>query len=141
MTSPTGSPRRVLVVLDRDYGEQLRAVRPGVPVWIELSPINEPVVQALWNERPEHNHLTGITGLPFQPDLRAEDRLVSELDTIDLHHGAYSTGAPYTELEVIGCALSNRIRSALEDLGFDEFNEQDHSFLARRTPEKAAVRR
>jgi hypothetical protein len=141
MTSPAGSPCRLLIVLDREYGERLRAVWPGTPVWIELSPINEPVVRELWNENLEPNHLTGITGLKFQPATSTEDRFVAELGTIDLHHGVYSTNAPYTELEVIGCMLSNRVQSALADIGFTEFQEQGRSFLARRTPEQAAVRR
>jgi hypothetical protein len=141
MAVSVSSPQRVTVILDCEFGERLRALQPGMPIWIELSPTNEPTVRALWKGHPEPNHLLGITGLKFQPGISAEDRLLGELDMIELHHGPYSTNEPYTELEVIGCALRPSIRAALAELGFDHFEEQEQRFLARRTPEQAAVRR
>ena len=141
MTTPAGSTSRVLVILDPEYGERLQPAWEGQPIWVELSPINEPVVRELWRGVPAPNHLTGITGLTFDPSLSAEDRLLAKLYTIDLHHGPYSTTRPYTELEVIGCPLSDRIRTALSELGFTNFEEKNHGFLADRTPEEAAITR
>ena len=90
---------------------------------------------------PAPNHLTEITGLTFDPSLSAKEQLLAELDTIDLHHGPSSTKRPYTELEVIGCPLSDRIRTALSELGFTNFEEKNHGTLADRTPEEAAITR
>ncbi len=132
---------RLLVVLDHEYGPRLRDAWPGRPIWIELSPTNEPVVRELWQEVREPTHLTGITGLKFEPASSGEQRFLAELDTIDLHHGAYSTSTPYTELEVVGCLLSNQIRTALAELGFTEFEERERGFLACRTQEEASIRR
>ena len=65
----TGS---VLVVLDPNYGERLRQMWPGRPVWIAMSPINEPTVRSLWASHPDGDHLSGITGFRFDTDaLRA----------------------------------------------------------------------
>jgi hypothetical protein len=139
MVTSGSLPRRVTVILDREFGERLRL--SGSPIWIELSPTNEPIVRELWKEQPEPNHLLGVTGLPFQPEVCAEDRLLSELDTIDLHHGPYSTPEPYTELVVIGCTMRPDIRAALANVGFDCFEEDQHGFRARRTPEQAAIMR
>lgn len=133
-----GVSTRVLVVLDHEYGDELRAVWSGQPVWIELSPVNEPIIRSFWEENPDQTSLTGITGMNFEPDMTSEERLVSNLDKIDLHHGPYSTSTPYTEIKVIGCPLTRRIRAALEELGFTEFEEQDISFVAHRTPVRAA---
>jgi hypothetical protein len=77
--------------------------------------------------------------LPFEPAASGEARFLAELDTIDEHHGGYSTATPYTELEVIGCRLSDPIRRALAELRFSEFADHDGGFLARRTPEDAAL--
>lgn len=77
----------------------------------------------------------------FKPEINAEERFLAELDTIDLHHGAYSTHTPYTELEVLGCMLNNQIRAALAELGFDNVEDKAHGFVARRTHEEAAIRR
>lgn len=138
---PASAPSSVLVILEAEYGERLRTVWPGQPVWIELSPINEPVVREIWKTKPTPSHLAGITGMKFQPSASPEERLLAELGTIDLHHGAYSSNAPYTELKVLGCPLTDRIRVGLAALGFAEFEEQGISFVARRTPEQAAIKR
>ncbi|MDQ7248741.1 hypothetical protein [Dongia sedimenti] len=141
MAAPRSSPRRLIIILDPEFGERLRAMQPGIPIWIELSPTNEPTVRALWVEHPEPSHLLGITGLKFEPSVRAEERLLGNMDMIELHHGPHSASEPYTELEVIGCDLSPSIRMALGDLGFDRFEELEQGFLARRAPEQAAIRR
>ena len=77
----------------------------------------------------------------FDPNVAAEDHFLAEADTIDLHHGPYSTDTPYTELEVIGCHLTKPIRTALRQLGFTQFDEQSAGFTAKRSREEAAIRR
>jgi hypothetical protein len=67
------------------------------------------------------SHLTGITTFKAQDSSPAEDLLLNEMETIDLHHGLYSADPPYTVLEVIGTSLSDRIKSQLSEYGFDEF--------------------
>ena len=47
-----------------------------------------------------------------------EEVLLGNLDTIDLHHGSYSADAPYTVLMVVGASLTERLKTALTDLGF-----------------------
>jgi hypothetical protein len=87
------------------------------------------------------NHLTGITGFRFDRGISAEDRFRAELDTIDLHHGAYSSTSPYTEIEIMGARLTGEIRADLSGLGFTNFTEAEEGFAARRTPEEAMRRR
>jgi hypothetical protein len=69
--------------------------RPG-HLWITTSSVNEPVIRSLWATRSEPNYLTGITGMLFDGGTAPEDHFLAELDTIDLHHGPYSTKSPYT---------------------------------------------
>jgi hypothetical protein len=102
-----------------------------------MSPVNEPVIRSLWALRPEANELTGITGFRFDANVPAAQRFLDELDTIDLHHGAYSSGIPYTELEVIGARLTVPIRLALSQIGFTEFSEDRYGFITRRSDEEA----
>jgi hypothetical protein len=102
-----------------------------------MSCVNEPVIRSLWATRSEPNHLTGITGMRFDGDIAPEDHFLAELDTIDLHHGPYSTTSPYTVLEVIGAPLTNSIRAALSKIGFTDFTESQNRFAATRTAEEA----
>jgi hypothetical protein len=141
MTAPTASTARVLAILDADFGDRLRDIPPGQPVWITMSLANEPAVRSLWATRSDPDHLTGITSMNFTPGLVVEDQLLNNLGTIDLRHGPYSSKTPYTELEVIGSPLTPRIRAALSKFGFIQFDERQHSFIASRSQAADALLR
>jgi hypothetical protein len=121
---------KVYVVVDREFGEQLARLARGVPIWIVDTPLNRAVAQRLWKERHQEDYLTGITTFNDLESSSAEDLLVRELDTIDLHHGAESADPPYTVLEVLGTPLTDRIKSELSQYGFDEFHPNSAGFYA-----------
>ena len=127
----TNKAYRVRVVVDRDFGERLAGLPPGEPVWIVRSDANTPVAHRLWAERPGHTHLTGVVTFRDGPGA-PEELLLTMLDTIDLHHGEYSTATPYLEFEAFGTGLSPAIEAALGGLGFDTFDETPAGFLATR---------
>jgi len=124
------TPYRVIVVVDRAFGKQLESIARGVPVWIVDSPSNRPSVEKVWREYPEPSHLKGITIFTSAEGVSAERSLLGQLDTIDLHHGAYSTDPPCSVLEVIGVALTEAIQTALEQTGFKEIHPTDSGFRA-----------
>src|SRR5205085_4396931 len=85
--------------------------------------------QRLWKERPGQSSLTGITIFKSSA-VTAEEILLNELGTIDLHHGEHSASPPYSVLEVIGCGVSEDIRQALEQVGFSVESVSEESFTA-----------
>jgi hypothetical protein len=87
-------PYKVIVVVDRAFGKQLNSIARGVPVWIVDSAANRAEVEKVWRECPEPNHLRGITLFTSAEGLSEERSLLGQLDTIDLHHGAYSADPP-----------------------------------------------
>jgi hypothetical protein len=125
-------PYKVYVVVEREFGEQLAKLPPDAPIWIVNTPPNRAVAERLWKERNQEGHLTGITTFNDLKASSSEDLLVSELDTIDLHHGSYSAHPPYTVLEVLGAPLSDRIKTELSLYGFDEFHSTTVGFCALR---------
>ena len=125
-------PYKVYVVVDREFGEELAKLAPGVPVWIVDTPVNRAVANRLRDERQEENHVTGITTFKDFDRSSAEDILLSELNTIDLHHGSHSANPPYTILEVFGTPLNSRIKAELSQYGFDEFQPKSAGFCALR---------
>jgi hypothetical protein len=137
MSHPTANTLPVVVIVDPDFGEKLGSIPVGQAVWIAMSPANEPTVRSLWKRRNAPDHLTGITGFLFDDGVSAEDRFLAELDTIDLHHGPYSSTSPYTEIVVIGAHPTAEVRKDLSELGFADFTEIENGFTARRTPEEA----
>jgi hypothetical protein len=131
----------VLVIVDPNYGERLRQVWPGQPVWIAMSSTNEPTVRSLWASHPDGDHLSGITGFRFDANARPENSLLDNLNMIDLHHGLHSSKDPYTVLEVSGARLTIDVRDALSKLGFEKFLENTDGFTARRSREEAVKAR
>ncbi|MTK63019.1 MAG: hypothetical protein F8N15_00350 [Methanobacterium sp.] len=129
--------RRVLIVLDPNFGERLKEIWRDQPVWIVMSSVNDPVIQSIWADSPGQSHLTGVTGMPCYESRGAEGCFLAYLDDIDLHHGPYSTKTPYTALKVIGAPLTSAIRCALSELGFVTFSEDTEGFDATRSAAEA----
>lgn len=126
------SPYKVYVIVDRQFGEKLALLPSDNPVWIVDTPINKMVVQRLWGENQTKEHLVGITTFIDSTAASPEDLFLNELDVVDLHHGQYSADPPYTVLEGIGTPLTEKIKSALSDLGFNEFTFLPAGFSASR---------
>jgi hypothetical protein len=124
---------RVHVVVDPHYGERLRALPAGEPVWVVGSPDNRPVIEALWRKREGSSHRNGITSFSYDPNGTPEAWLIGELPAIDLHHGEYSHNPPYSVLNVIGVVWSEPIGEKLGQLGFAEHSLTAEGFVARRT--------
>jgi hypothetical protein len=125
-------PYSVYIVVDRNFGERLASLPIGVPVWIVDTPANTAVAQRLWKERPRENLLTGITIFKVSTADSPEKILIGELATIHLHHGMYSRKPPYTRVLVMGAPLSEKIKLAFADYGFDEFSSTPERFQADR---------
>lgn len=137
MNSQKHSTGSVLVIVDPAFGEKLRTVPTGQPVWIAMSPANEPVVRSLWAGRAAPDHLTGITGFRFDESVSAEDLFLAVLDTIDLHHGPYTSASSYVEIAVRGARPTAEVRAGLSEFGFTDSTETEDGFAARRTQEEA----
>jgi len=98
-----------------------------------MSSANEPIVRSLWESQESPDRLTGITGFRFDDGLSAENRFLAQLNTIELHHGPYSSTSPYTEIVVVGARLTAEVRAGLSEFGFTDFTEAEDGFAARRT--------
>jgi hypothetical protein len=120
---------KVYVVVDPTFGEKLALLPPGFPIWIVDSAANKPVAKRLWSERPERSHLDGITTFRVSSD-SPEENLLGGLATIDLHHGSYSADPPYSTIKVIGAAVSEKIKMAMGEYGFEEFRSNGDGFEA-----------
>ncbi len=127
---------KIYVVLDPNFGERLRTLK-GHAVWITLSPRNEPTIRSVWKENPQADQFNGVTSFAFYEDLSSERQLLEEIDTIDLHHGPYSTKSPYTLLEVIGAQPTREIEDKLAEIGFSGFTRTAEGFVAHRSSEEA----
>ena len=127
---------RILLIYDQAFGEKLREATPSSPIWIVASPANNPYIAEAWSQG-HADHLVGVTKLNHDPASRAEDHFLDDLSTIDLHHGPYSTDTPYTALEVLGLRMTDQFRQALSQLGFDQINETDTGFHAKRNDRAA----
>lgn len=129
--------RTVVMVLDAEYGEKLRELWAGQPVWITMSPVNMPVIKELWNTSKNPNSLTCISGMRHDSKRPPHEQFRYWLGTIDDHHDRYASPTPYTRLRVIGLALTDDSRSLLHCLGFSRFETSREGFVADRSAEEA----
>jgi len=131
----------VFVVLDPEYGERLLELAQAGPVWIADTPPNRATAQKVWAVHPSRSHLEGVTTFETGDGCSAEDILINNLDTIDLHHGTHSADPLYTVLEVIGAVLSERLKTELAQLGFEDFQATTEGFRATRPVPSSGVSR
>ena len=90
------SSYKVHIIIDPEYGEKIRNLPEGEPVWVVESSINYPIIQSLWEQNILYtNHLTGITSFQNSNYDSNDDILLSMIDSIEDHHGEYSHDPPY----------------------------------------------
>jgi hypothetical protein len=135
------APYGVFVVLDGEYGTRLSPLVVKGPILVSDTPINRAVAQSFWNAFPDRDHLDGITVFTSKNSVSTEESLLYEIDTIDMHHNAYSADPPYTVLEIIGTPLTAKIESELSRYGFDEFLATAEGFRAVRPLSSTATAR
>lgn len=122
--------KRVLLVVDEDYGPRLQSLARSSPVWIVDTEANRKAVVEVRQLAAESGSDAAVTTFKYLRDDSAPATCLKILPVVDLHHGAYSGG--YSVLEVIGAGLSEDLRVAIEALGFSEFEPTADGFVASR---------
>ena len=125
-------PYGVYVIVDPNYGNRLRDILAGEPVWIADTAINHTAVATIWKDHGITSHLSGLTSFVIDPNATPEDWLISEIATIDLHHGEYSHKPPWSIITVIGVQWTKRIKEELEQFGFTKHEDTTDGFIARK---------
>ena len=124
------SPYKVIVVVDREFGERLAWLEKGVPIWVVDTAANKLVARRLWNDLPNGEVLKGITTFCASETDSPERVFLGILYMVDLHHGPYSADPPYTVIEGIGTSLTEAIIAELKEYGFDSFEPLANGFRA-----------
>jgi hypothetical protein len=124
--------KRVLLVLDPNFGERLAVKAASQPVWIIRSSTNTPVVQRLRVERGKESDPADVATFNEDASKSAEEQFLSIIGTIDLHHGSFSAAVPYSMLEVVGCEATGQVLAALDELGLKVASVTDNGFVASR---------
>ena len=126
-------PARITLVVDPNFGDSLERVASRGATWIVDTPVNRVAFEKYWREHPAESHLSGVTSFTAAETCR-EDSAIGVLESIDLHHGSYSSRNPYQELEVIGAELTKELRAELELLDFRSFSISEKGFVASFSP-------
>jgi hypothetical protein len=121
---------RVAIVVDRDYGSKLEALASSCHVWAVRSPQNEAATEVIWASEPEYSPDSGVSLFNAGADEEAD--LLSIIDVVEEHHGAYSQDPPVGTIEVIGTPPTPAAREVLADLGFRQLEATAAGFLAHR---------
>ncbi|MDE1161414.1 MAG: hypothetical protein PW792_05635 [Acidobacteriaceae bacterium] len=92
------------------------------------SAANRTATETHWAKHRGQNHLKGVTIFNSYEGFSPEDLLIAQMDSIDLHHGEYSSHSPYDTLEVVGAKFTAEIEEALSNYGFDQFSSSPTGF-------------
>ena len=125
-------PYGVYAIVEPTFGDRLREIPVGEPVWIADTAVNHTAVAAIWKEQGIASHLTGLTSFVVDENTTPEDWLISQISTIDLHHGEYSHKPPWSIITVIGVKWTRQIQEELEQFGFIEHEDTAEGFIARK---------
>ncbi len=123
-------PYKVHVIVDPVFGQRLREIQVGEPVWIADTEVNRPAYETLGPERNPGNYMEGLSSFKVGRNTSPEDWLVCEIETIDLHHGEMSHNPPWSVINVIGAKWSPRIEDELSRFGFEQHEDTAEGFVA-----------
>ena len=76
------------------------------------------------------NLLVGLSSFKVDRTAQPQDWLISELETIELHHGEFSHDPPWSRINVIGTKWTERIHKELERLWFKSHLDTPDGFEA-----------
>lgn len=121
---------RVHVVVDPHYGDLILDLPVDEPAWIVDSPNNRYFIEKAVEVHRDIEHWAGITSFKFVDREKPDDRFISILWSVDLHHGKYSHDPPYSILNVIGVEWSEKIQKELNEFGFNSHEATPQGFVA-----------
>ena len=124
------SNNKVILVVDKNYGQRLLDLVGTGAIWIIDTETNRMAVKENWHLNPNPKVELSVTTFKYSAEATATETCLSILNVIDLHHGECYTG--YSVFEVIGTKLNKRLRAAITELGFNTFVKTAEGFRASR---------
>lgn len=128
---------KVGLVVDRNFGQRVAALARSFHVWIIESPGNTPFIKAFWNGEPQSPDgdplASGITSFTADDKESPEDACARIAGDVDEHHGEFAQDPPWSELEVFGVKLSDKLMEAFNAIGATSFEPTPDGFICRRT--------
>lgn len=128
---------KVGLVVDRNFGPRVAPLARSFHVWVIESPGNTPFIKAFWNDEPQppqYDPLApGITSFSANDKESPEAACARIADDIDVHHGELSQDPPWSEIEVFGVELSDKLRESFTEIGATSFEPTHDGFICRRT--------
>lgn len=123
--------KKVALLLSDDFSDQLEGISKQMPTWVIDGARSVSVVEAL-RARGNFNYpITVFFGKEGEERSDCAERLVG---TVDEHHNDTADGGGYEELLVFGLPISDLKKEAFLENGFEEFQQSDFGFIARKKP-------
>lgn len=122
----------VVLVLAPEDSVELLSVGERMHVWAVDSPGHRSAAERIWAASPARLEDRSLTLFCCLPGEEPETICCRVLSDIDLHHGEYSGSQSYRAVEVLGCPMSDRLRSRFEEFGFTRFFPSAGGFRAGR---------
>ena len=129
---------RVTLIVDRNFGDMLRRLPIGEPVWIIDTPTNHNVIEKLWQDSERQDYLTGVTSFKAEDNVLPEEIVLDMLDSVYDHHGPFSHDPPMDALHIVGAEKIPEICNWFREEGFTQVLGTDQDYEIRK-PESEPV--
>jgi hypothetical protein len=111
------SSNRVILVVDRLYGQQITALPTSAGLWIIDSPENRPHIAEL--KAKFTSDVSGdLTWFGDLPEISPTRRAADEIESIEEHYGEHAQRPAYSHLTIVGASPEVELLAAAEGFGF-----------------------
>lgn len=124
----------VVLVVDPALGDGLWDIAARHDAWVVPSEINRAAIEEIWAARKEANEGPSLTIWSAPPPTVTERDWLAILDTIELHHGEYSSEPPLDTLSVYDATVTPPITAALREYGYEIVKATKVGFVAFKGP-------
>lgn len=118
--------KKVVLVLDMNFGEKILSFAKSMPVWVVESAENQVAI-----DHARHNGIT-VTTFKLRDGELVEKACARIIQSLDDHYNEFSQEQGYSELECIGITLAKVSLRPFIELGFDTFSVTAFGFLAKK---------
>jgi hypothetical protein len=127
---------RIALVVDESFGRRVIELAKEVYVWLVQSKENDRWASAALelSSDSEDPLLRGVSTFARAGGEQTDDLIVSLLELIDDHHGEFAHDPPWSEIDVIGAAVTPKIEDAARKYGVVECRTTPTGFRLVRRP-------
>ncbi|MEJ2467379.1 MAG: hypothetical protein P8045_17120 [Candidatus Thiodiazotropha sp.] len=126
------SINQVAIIVNEDE-QVIRELAHKMHIWVAATKKNKCVVESLWDTSIPS--MLSATHYDVPQGATPEEMCVLAIDLIENHHSSIFGAAPWLEIHVYGCELTDKLKSEFGELANAKIATQKYGFSVKRPNE------